>query len=144
MFVIDADFDVEYTIDLMPHYKEYLSSYQIKEGKLPEDYMKIQTLYRRMAAQIKEVMPTLPFCRKYFEMLKVITFLTSYYKTLREMMKIPILEQVDLPKNKVPKAFPPIPVRYYTFHKLSITVEEVLKQIELESIKNKCPDLLDS
>ncbi len=24
MFIVDADFEVEYTIDLMPHYKEYL------------------------------------------------------------------------------------------------------------------------
>lgn len=44
-------------------------------------------------------------------------------------MKVPILDQINLPKNKVPKAFPPIPVRYYSFHRLSITIGEVLKQI---------------
>jgi hypothetical protein len=86
-------------------------------------------IYKNMADQIKRIMPTLPFCQKYFEMLKVITFLTSYFKTLREMMKIPILDQINLPRNKIPKAFPPIPVRYYSFHKLTITVEDVLKQI---------------
>jgi hypothetical protein len=94
MFIVDADFDVEYTIDLMPDYKEYLIQYQMEKGKLPEDYLKIELIYRQMATQIKEVMPTLPFCKKYFDMLKVITFLSSYYKTLREMMKIPYLDNV--------------------------------------------------
>ncbi len=37
-------------------------------------------------------MPTLPFCKKYFIMLKLITFLTSYYKTMRDMMKIPYFD----------------------------------------------------
>ncbi len=41
MFLVDADFDVEYTIDLMPHYKEYLAQYQLEKGKMPDDYLKI-------------------------------------------------------------------------------------------------------
>jgi hypothetical protein len=49
-----------------------------------------------------------------------------------------------MPQNKVPKAFPPIPVRYYTFHRITITVSALLKQIALESAKAKLAGLLDA
>ena len=61
---------------------------------MPEDHLKIEILYKQMASQIKEVMPKLDICKKYFEMLKVITFISSYYTTLKKMMKIPCLEPI--------------------------------------------------
>lgn len=75
-------------------------------------------------------MPKLEFCRKYFELLKVITFVCSYYKTLREMMKVPYLDNVKKVSYHVPKSFPPIPVRYYTFHKIAIPIGSLIKKIE--------------
>lgn len=36
------------------------------------------------------------------------------------MMKVPLLDNVKKVNYSVPKGFPPIPVRYYTFHKIVI------------------------
>jgi hypothetical protein len=41
MLEVDCDFDVFYTMDLMPGYKKYLEEYQQRNGKYPEDHMKI-------------------------------------------------------------------------------------------------------
>jgi hypothetical protein len=64
--VIDADFDVEYTIDLMPHYRDELERYQMENGIMPEGHLKVQNLYRKMANDIKNIMPQLKICKKYF------------------------------------------------------------------------------
>jgi hypothetical protein len=123
-----------YTIELMPSYKEYLEQYKLQHGKYPEKHMQIEILYKQMASQIKELMPKLPLFKRYFDLLKLITFASSYFATLKKMFKIPIFEAIHDKKTlteiyRVPKAFPPIPVRYYTFHKLTIKLGDLLKSM---------------
>ena len=91
-------------------------------------------------------MPKLPIFKKYFDLLKLITFASSYFATLKKMFKIPVFEVMH-DKNafktfyKVPKAFPPIPVRYYSFHKLNIKIGDLIKSINL-SFPNQLDNIL--
>ena len=66
VFVIDPDFDVEYTIDLMPDYKEYIDKYQKEHGSYPKEHLKLQSLYETMKQRIKEQMPKVPLFQEYF------------------------------------------------------------------------------
>lgn len=145
VFIVEADFDVEYTIELTPEYEEELKRYRELNGKEPENYLKLQLVYRTAADQIKEVMPRLKLFSKYFEMLKTLTFLTSYFKTMQKCGLAPSLPQLETVNNIVPKAFPPIPVRYFTFHKLNITVDAYLKKlIELMKVSAQPKELLNA
>lgn len=84
-------------------------------------------------------MPKLSLFKRYFDLLKLITFVSSYYATLRQMIKVPIIEPMKtFTIYSVPKAFPPIPVRYYTFHKLVTKLGKVV-----EFLNTKHPGLLD-
>ena len=46
MFLIDPDFDVEYTIEVLPEYQEYLDQYYRAHGKYPVDYQQLTNLYK--------------------------------------------------------------------------------------------------
>lgn len=65
-----------------------------------------------MNAQIKEFLPQLPICKKYFEILYMANFFSYYCNSLKEVNMIPLLsrdlsEEVDA---SCPNAFPPIPL----------------------------------
>lgn len=65
-----------------------------------------------MSDQIKETLPKLPICQKYFQVLYLANFFSYYCNTLKEVSKIPMLERT-LPKTSPkgsPKTFPPIPL----------------------------------
>jgi hypothetical protein len=88
-------------------------------------------------------MPKLSIFKRYFDLLKLISFASSYYTTLKQMCKIPVfeyLQKANLQKTEynVPKLFPPIPVRYYSFHKLMIKLGDIVKLVN-----ERLPNTLD-
>lgn len=130
VFILDPDFNVEYTVDLAPDYKEYLEKYRKEHGDYPKDYQLLLLLYTKMAVDIKENMPKIPFCRDYFQMLGVISFLCYYLTTLKEMDQVPVLPPSDLAQEfRFPKALPPIPVRHYHFHPIKFTAKDIFKKV---------------
>lgn len=120
-------FRVEYSIDLMPDYKEFLEKYHKEHGEYPEDYERIRQCYELFAQEIKEKLPQMPFCRDYFQLLGVINSLCYAYTTFEKMGKEPIISDLTKPQPYfIPKAFPPIPVRYFRTYPIKTSFGEIL------------------
>lgn len=133
MFLIDPDFDVEYTIETLPEYQEYLDQFYRTHGKYPDDYQKLLNLYKKECDDIKEQMPKLPLFREYFQMLGVINFFCYYLTTLKDMGKSPELTNTSLSTTSAfPKVMPPIPVRHYKYQPFQLTIGDVLKAFETQ------------
>jgi hypothetical protein len=133
MFLIDPDFDIKYSIDLMPDYQEYLEQYRQQHGKEPEDYVKIKQLYQTVANDIKEKMPKIKYFKNYFQMLGVIGFFSYYFTTLKQMGKAPDFDKVAIARPySMPKVLPPIPVRYYVPVEIKITLGDVVEKLKEE------------
>ncbi|MGE3920114.1 MAG: ankyrin repeat domain-containing protein [Gammaproteobacteria bacterium] len=128
IFVVNPTFKVKYSVDLMPDYQEKIENYRRMNGTYPEEYQKLHHLYQTMAKKIHEEMPMLPICRDYFQMLHVICFSAYYFKTMKNLGKMPVFEKTPIahPANS-PKAFPPVPVRYYKFFPIKITLRNVVE-----------------
>lgn len=130
VLVPSPSFRIEYTIDMMPDYKEYVDAHIREHGGYPADHQKILNCYELFAEEIKNTMPTLPFCRDYFQLLGVINSLSYFYATLDKMGKRPV---VEIPTTQAiysfPKSLPPIPVRYYRTYPLELSFDSVLKKL---------------
>ncbi|MCP5505034.1 MAG: ankyrin repeat domain-containing protein [Chlamydiales bacterium] len=65
-----------------------------------------------MCDQIEEILPKLPICKKYFEVLYLANFFSYYCHSLKERGTIPLLDRSLIPGNQMgcPSAFPPLPV----------------------------------
>ena len=136
VFVIEPDFDVEYTIDLMPDYKEYIDNFQKDHGSYPASYGTLQSVYASMKDQIKTWMPKIPIFTEYFHMLGVISFCAYYLNTMKLAGRIPSFREAPSVVSFVlPKILPPVPVRYYTFHKINITVKAFIQECRAEEGK---------
>lgn len=124
-------FRVEYDIDPMPDYKEYLEQYKKEHGTYPEEYQNTLKAYQLFAEEIKETFPKLPFAQRYFELLGIITTLCHARLTFKEIGKIPVLKSMTSPPTpyRVPKAFPPLPLRHFQNYPMAISVGEVLKSL---------------
>lgn len=96
---LDGDFAIEFSIKPIPETDKELDSYLIYEEAS-----------RRHCEQIREILPQLPFCKKYFQALAIINFFSSYYVSLRKSHKVPILTEKPLSKEKCPTILPPIPI----------------------------------
>lgn len=110
LFFIDADFDVEYTIEPNPDYQKALDEHYKLHGSYPEAYSCLIEAYEAMKQQIHDHMVKMPFCRKYFAMLGVINFFSYYFRTMQKHQKIPILPAVELQPAQCPSLFPPLPI----------------------------------
>lgn len=111
LFVIDADFDVFYTIEPSPIYKEKLEEYFRKHGEMPASYLELIAVYEVMSKKIHDHMVKMPMCREYFAMLGVINFFSSYFSTLKKHHKLPELsafEKIDT--RGCPPLFPHLPL----------------------------------
>jgi ankyrin repeat protein len=136
MIIPHPSFRVEYSIDLMPDYENYLESYYKEHGQYPEEYQQIKYAYEQMAEEIKEKLPQLPFCKELFRLLGVMNTFCYFYATLNQMGKSPVLDpEFTKHDHQVPKEFPPIPVRYYRTYDMKLTLGDVLQ--ELFKIPNK-------
>jgi hypothetical protein len=76
---------------------------------------------------IQENMPKLPFLKRYFDLLGLITCICYYYSSLKEMGRWPCLDQLEVLQGHVPKIFPPIPVRHFVFYQLIITFRDIIQ-----------------
>lgn len=131
ILVPHPNFRVEYSIDLMPDYKNYIESYLQAHGHYPPDYQHTRDCYELFAEEIKEKMPKLPFCQDFFRLLGVMNTFSYFYATLNKMGKQPDLPPLTSTMQvSVPKAFPPIPVRYFETKPIDLRFKQVLQAIQ--------------
>ena len=126
-------FKVEYSIDLMPDYKEYLEQYLQEHGTYPQDYQNIRHCYEQFAEEIKEKMPQLPFCQEFFQLLGVINTYCYAYATFEKMGKRPVIEVPLQSIHAVPNAFPPIPVRYFKTYPIQLTINHLFDLLQTDT-----------
>lgn len=130
LIVMNPDFDIEYTINVLPEYQQYLNQYKLAHGSYPDDYQKLLKLYEQECEEIRIQMSRLPLFRDYFRMLGCINFFCYYLTTLKDMGKVPDLFQGNMKHiHSFPKVMPPIPVRYYKEFKLNITTDMLIKKL---------------
>jgi len=129
-FIVYPDFDVEYSIELMPDYEAYINRYLQEHGQYPEEYEKTQRCYEGFKVRLKEYLKKLPICRDLMKMLGVINFYSYFYNTLQTMGKMPDLdEQPEEEHYATPAAFPPLPVRSYKVYPLEITIGDIVEKL---------------
>ena len=112
LFLIDSDFDVFYTINPSPGYKQALDTHLQGHGGNPLSYESMIAAYEVMREQIHDHMVKMPLCRPFFAMLSVINFFSGYFSTLKKHRKIPILpgfESLDV--KGCPSIFPHLPIK---------------------------------
>ncbi len=129
-FMVDPDFRVEHSVDLRPDYAELLRRETELNGTPPEEFEKLQSVYKQMAKSVHDVMPKLPFCRDYFQMLGVINFLCYLINTYKSMGRQLDLESIPSPEQaEFPPVLPPIPVRYSKYFPVQLTLADLLKTL---------------
>lgn len=128
VLIPSPNFRVDYTIKAAPDYKSYLEQYLKIHGHYPLSYQTLQKSCENLTREIKEKMPSLPFCRDYFGLLGVMSSFCYLFATLKQMGKIPVLESQEVkPYYQIPKLFPPIPVKYYKSYSLFIKLSHLDK-----------------
>ena len=83
LFYLDGSFEVQYDFNIDALYQEHLTQYRARYQRDPIAYQQLQEAYGLMAKSIEMIMPKLPICAKYFKMLKVISFFSPYFQTLK-------------------------------------------------------------
>ncbi len=90
-----------------------------------------------MCDQIEEILPKLPICKKYFEVLYLANFFSYYCHSLKERSLIPLLDRSLSPGDQVgcPSVFPPLPVSLSKEIKLPLmAVIETLNRDDREKL----------
>lgn len=129
-FIVHPDFDIKYSIDLMPDYEAYINQYRREHGSYPPDYEAAKRCYKEYAGLLKGYLLKLPLTRDLMNMLGVVNFYGYFYTTLQAMGKMPALEARPVAEHfETPAAFPPLPVRYYQMHPLKITFGELISAL---------------
>lgn len=127
---------VEYSIELMPHYKQYLADFQAQHGYLPDEYQKLQQVYSRMSEQIKTNMAKLPFCQGYFHLLDIISFFSYVVHSLKSRGQIPSLtRKFEQQEYIFPTSLPPYPVRHYKFFPVKILMGDFINALGDANVK---------
>ena len=125
-FIIDADFEIQADLKPSPAYQAYLDQYKTEHGEYPTEYLATLVLYEQMKQNIHDNMQKLPFCRLYFEQLKVISFLCYLFNTLKQQNLAPEITPMVLPQiERVPKLFPHIPVRYFKIYTVKLSIADI-------------------
>lgn len=87
--------------------------------------------------QVEELLPQLPICKKYFEILYLANFFSYYCNSLKEVNKIPLLSRdlsTETPAS-CPNAFPPIPFNTSSELRLSlISLFESMETTQLNQV----------
>lgn len=123
-------YKVEYSIDIMPDYKQHVESYQKEHGRPPPEYEAIHRCYTSFAEKIQEQMSQLPFCQEFFNVLGLINAFCYFYATLEKMGQKPVIN-TNLPTSyyPFPKSMPPIPVRYFQTYDWPLTLADILEPL---------------
>lgn len=125
-------FRVEYSVDMMPDYEQYVNNYRKKHGTLPPEYHKTLQCYELFAEEVREKMPQLPFCQDYFNLLGMINAFCYVYSTLEKMGKEPKVAAADKQLSYAfPKSLPPIPVRYYRDFALPLNMKDMVSALRV-------------
>ncbi|OJU82142.1 MAG: hypothetical protein BGO10_04670 [Chlamydia sp. 32-24] len=112
VFVIDSDFDVEYTIQPSARYEQELERFYRENGSLPNSFAILKEAFESIKNEIHDKMTKLPICQKYFSILSVINFFSSYFLTLKKYNKMPSLSTFSISKKEVcPSLFPHLPLK---------------------------------
>jgi ankyrin repeat protein len=142
VFLINPSFRVEYTIDLPPTYKDYLENYKEQNGQYPKDYRNLQIVYAQFSKTIEEMLPLLPQTTKYFKMLGLINFFCHWFKTIQTLGYVPNFNNNKIQYEQQINALPPMPMRYYEKHLLTISLGELFDVILHPHINTKLTDWL--
>jgi ankyrin repeat protein len=144
ILLIKPSFNVEYSIDLNPDYKEFLEQEFRKNNAYPKDYKLLNTVYSTAAKDILTKMPKFSFAKELFAKLDVINAISYYFSTLKEMGKVPIIEQPEIEyRPPFPKVLPPIPVRYYEKHEVNLTLGHILSKLKVLEKGDEAKNTLD-
>jgi len=112
LFIIDADFDVEYTIKPSPRYQDELDIYLRKHGYHPPSYTNLIAAYEMIKVRIHDHLVKFPLAKKYFAMLSVINFFSGYFSTLKKCGKVPVLPVLETGLvDGCPPLFPYLPIK---------------------------------
>lgn len=130
VFLIDADFDVQYTISPSPEYKAALDEHFRKHGTLPTSYANMDAVYKAFCERMHDHMAKLPMFRNYFAMLSVIDFFSGYFCTLKKYRKVPVLPALQ-PTSVMgcPPLFPHLPISSAVLETLQLNMHAVLNTI---------------
>lgn len=112
LFMIDADFDVFYTINPSPRYKEAQDEYIRQSGQASLAYQGLEEIYTLFTKRIHDHLVKFPLCQKYFSMLSVINFFSGYFSTLKKHRKQPVLPLLQgIGAEGCPSLFPHLPIK---------------------------------
>ena len=130
LFVLDSDFDVEYTIKPSPRYQDALDQYFREHGVLPYSYRGMVKAFDQIKMRIHDHMVKLPLFKKYFSMLGVINFLCGYFSTLKKHRRIPFLEDFEgLQVRGAPVLFPHLPLKPIREERVSINLHTLIRDL---------------
>jgi len=130
LFLIDADFDVLYTIEPSLEYKSALDAHMREYGSQPPSYRDLERAYKFFCERIHDHMVKLPICRDYFAMLGVINFFSSYFATLKSHQKIPVLPPMLIFVEKgSPPLFPYLPIREIKSVELKMNPSQLMTSV---------------
>ena len=130
LFHLDGDFGVFYDLNIDPVYEEHLRRHRLHAGEDPISFRLLSKAYKQMSQAIKQTMPQLPICAKYFKMLKVIHFFAYYFKTLKAHQKVPVLQPATIDCNrKAPTLFPSLPISTLSKHKITVNTGEICRHL---------------
>ncbi|GAM25759.1 hypothetical protein SAMD00019534_089340 [Acytostelium subglobosum LB1] len=135
VWLMDGDFKVAYTMEPTPIYQQFLTAYAAVFGGMPHGFNVQNELYSEAANAIHVQLPQLQPCRKYFSMLSLISFLSSYLHTLKANGQIPDLSKVlwKAVGKRTPGLLPPLPVRSYQEKTVTLIVKSVSKEIAADN-----------
>ena len=135
IFIFKPLIDIKYRICLEADHKEFLEQYHHKHGKYPDYYVKFIKLHEKLCADIKAQLRKIPTFCQYFKKLEVIIALYYYFHTvMNELgMKPALAQKESIHTHTAPKSLPPIPVRYYRFLPLKITIGGLLTELGIRN-----------
>ena len=130
LFILDSDFDVEYTIKPSPRYQDALDQYFREHGVLPRSYTGMVKAFDQIKMRIHDHMVKLPLFKKYFPMLGVINFLCGYFSTLKKHRRIPSLEDFEgLQVKGAPALFPHLPLKPIREERFAVDFPSLVKDL---------------
>lgn len=143
LFIIDADFDVEYTIKPSPRYQDELDIYLRKHGYHPPSYTNLIAAYEIIKVRIHDHLVKFPLAKKYFAMLSVINFFSGYFSTLKKCGKVPVLPILETGLvDGCPPLFPYLPIKPIQEVVLTFNPKELSETIKVRGVEGEVRSFL--